>query len=57
MERLFVPLAAQGFHVLGKGGNIPRSPWNQQTRGLKTRSTKKAFGWMIVSDRRKNKVK
>ena len=41
----------------GKGGNIPRSPWNQQTRGLKTRSTKKAFGWMIVSDRRKNKVK
>ena len=34
----------------GKGGNIPRSPWNQQTRGLKTRSTKKAFGWMIVSD-------
>ena len=41
----------------GKGGNIPRSPWNQQTRGLKTRSTKKAFGWMIVSDRRKNKAK
>ena len=40
----------------GKGGNIPRSPWNQQTRGLKTRSTKKAFGWMIVSDRRKNKA-
>ena len=41
----------------GKGGNIPRSPWNQPSRGLKTRSTKKAFSWMIISDRRKNKVK
>ena len=41
----------------GKGGNIPRSPWNQPARGLKTRSTKKVWGWMIVSDRRKNKVK
>ena len=41
----------------GKGGNIPRSPWNQPARGLKTRSTKKAFSWMIISDRRKNKVK
>ncbi|MGB2580041.1 large subunit ribosomal protein L2 [Elusimicrobium simillimum] len=39
-----------------KGGNIPRSPWNQPSRGLKTRP-KKVWDWMIVSDRRKGKVK
>jgi len=39
-----------------KGGNIPRSPWNQPSRGLKTRSPKKAWGWMIITDRRKSKV-
>ncbi|WP_424245693.1 large subunit ribosomal protein L2 [Elusimicrobium posterum] len=38
-----------------KGGNIPRSPWNQPSRGLKTRP-KKVWDWMIVSDRRKNKA-
>ncbi|HUT85760.1 MAG TPA: 50S ribosomal protein L2 [Elusimicrobiales bacterium] len=37
-----------------KGGNIPRSPWGQQAKGLKTRS-KKLTDWMIVQDRRKNK--
>ncbi|WP_428897097.1 large subunit ribosomal protein L2 [Parelusimicrobium proximum] len=39
-----------------KGGNIPRSPWNQPSRGLKTRP-RKVWDWMIVSDRRKGKVK
>ncbi|MDR0291962.1 MAG: 50S ribosomal protein L2 [Elusimicrobium sp.] len=38
-----------------KGGNIPRSPWNQPSRGLKTRP-RKVWDWMIVSDRRKSKV-
>lgn len=38
-----------------KGGNIPRSPWNQPSRGFKTRSPK-VWDWMIVSDRRKNKA-
>ncbi|MBI4064061.1 MAG: 50S ribosomal protein L2 [Elusimicrobia bacterium] len=38
-----------------KGHNIPRSPWNQPSKGLKTRS-KKVWGWMILQDRRKTKV-
>lgn len=38
-----------------KGNNIPRSPWNQCSRGLKTRS-KKVWDWMIVQDRRKSKM-
>jgi len=37
-----------------KGGNIPRSPWNQPAMGLKTRK-KKVWDWMIVKDRRKGK--
>jgi len=36
-----------------KGGNIPRSPWNQMSRGLKTRAPK-TWSWMIVKDRRNN---
>jgi large subunit ribosomal protein L2 len=36
-----------------KGNNQPRSPWNQPSKGFKTRTQKKAWGWMIVSDRRK----
>ena len=39
-----------------KGGNHPRSPWNQLSKGYKTRNKKKLFGWMIVSDRRKAKM-
>ncbi|MEK7859035.1 MAG: 50S ribosomal protein L2 [Elusimicrobiota bacterium] len=38
-----------------KGGNHPRSPWNQLSKGFKTRSKKKVWGWMIVSDRRRAK--
>ncbi len=38
-----------------KGGNIPRSPWNQMSRGLKTRSPKN-WDWMIIKDRRKSKT-
>jgi len=37
-----------------KGGNIPRSPWNQKSNGLKTRPAK-VWDWMIVEDRRKSK--
>lgn len=37
-----------------KGGNIPRSPWNQPSRGLKTRNPKKVWNWMIIQDRRKS---
>ena len=37
-----------------KGGNVPRSPWNQPSKGLKTRP-RKVWDWMIVSDRRKAK--
>ena len=36
-----------------KGGNHPRSPWGQLAKGYKTRSRKKLWGWMIVSDRRR----
>lgn len=36
-----------------KGNNVPRSPWNQPSRGFKTRAKRKIWGWMIVQDRRK----
>ncbi len=39
-----------------KGGNHPRSPWNQPSKGYKTRNKRKIWGWMIVSDRRRAKV-
>ncbi|MFA5162654.1 MAG: 50S ribosomal protein L2 [Elusimicrobiales bacterium] len=35
-----------------KGNNVPRSPWNQPSKGYKTRSPK-VWDWMIVQDRRK----
>ena len=38
-----------------KGGNHPKSPWNQLAKGYKTRNRKKIWGWMIVSDRRRAK--
>ncbi|MBI5200559.1 MAG: 50S ribosomal protein L2 [Elusimicrobia bacterium] len=38
-----------------KGGNHPRSPWNQLSKGFKTRNKRKVWGWMIVQDRRKAK--
>jgi large subunit ribosomal protein L2 len=38
-----------------KGHNHPRSPWNQLSKGLKTRS-KKVWDWMILQDRRKGKL-
>ena len=38
-----------------KGGNHPKSPWNQLAKGFKTRNRKKIWGWMIVSDRRRAK--
>jgi large subunit ribosomal protein L2 len=38
-----------------KGGNHPKSPWNQLAKGYKTRTKKKVWGWMIVSDRRRAK--
>ena len=39
-----------------KGNNHPRSPWNQKSKGLKTRTKKKIWGWMIIQDRRATKV-
>ncbi|MBI4057222.1 MAG: 50S ribosomal protein L2 [Elusimicrobia bacterium] len=36
-----------------KGHNHPRSPWNQLSRGFKTRNKRKIWGWMILKDRRK----
>jgi len=36
-----------------KGGNHPRSPWNQLSKGYKTRNKNKVWGWVIVSDRRR----
>ena len=36
-----------------KGNNVPRSPWNQPSKGFKTRTKKKIWSWMIVQDRRK----
>ena len=38
-----------------KGGNHPRSPWNQLAKGYKTRNKRKIWGWVIVSDRRRAK--
>jgi len=35
-----------------KGGNHPRSPWNQPTKGYKTRS-KKVWDWLIIQRRQK----
>lgn len=43
-------------HGGGEGrsrGNIPQTPWAQVTRGLRTRSRKKASGRFIIKDRRK----
>ncbi|OGR68918.1 MAG: 50S ribosomal protein L2, partial [Elusimicrobia bacterium GWC2_61_19] len=37
-----------------KGNNVPRSPWNQPSKGYKTRTKSKIWGWMIVADRRKS---
>jgi len=37
-----------------KGNNVPRSPWNQPSKGYKTRTKSKIWGWMIVQDRRKS---
>ena len=37
-----------------KGNNVPRSPWNQPSKGFKTRTKSKIWGWMIVQDRRKS---
>lgn len=39
-----------------KGHNHPRSPWNQPSKGFKTRNKRKVWGWMIVQDRRKGKL-
>jgi large subunit ribosomal protein L2 len=39
-----------------KGGNHPKSPWNQLAKGYKTRNKHKLWNWMIVQDRRKGKV-
>jgi len=36
-----------------KGNNVPRSPWNQPSKGLKTRKKNKIWNWMIIQDRRK----
>jgi len=36
-----------------KGGNHPQSPWGQKSKGLKTRTLKKASNRYIVKDRRK----
>lgn len=36
-----------------KGNNVPRSPWNQPSKGFKTRTKSKIWSWMIVQDRRK----
>lgn len=36
-----------------KGHNHPTSPWNQLSKGFKTRNKKKIWGWMIMQDRRK----
>ncbi len=36
-----------------KGGNHPRSPWNQLSKGFRTRNKRKLWSWMIVADRRR----
>ena len=38
-----------------KGGNHPKSPWNQLAKGYKTRKKSKIWSWMIVADRRRAK--
>ena len=38
-----------------KGGNHPRSPWNQLAKGYKTRKKNKIWSWLIVQDRRRAK--
>lgn len=37
-----------------KGGNHPKSPWNQLAKGYKTRKRNKIWSWMILSDRRRS---
>ncbi|MCX5797364.1 MAG: 50S ribosomal protein L2 [Elusimicrobia bacterium] len=39
-----------------KGGNHPRSPWGQLSKGYKTRNKRKLWGWMIVADRRRSQT-
>ena len=39
-----------------KGNNVPRSPWNQPSKGFKTRTKSKIWSWMIVQDRRKSQT-
>ncbi|MBI4656359.1 MAG: 50S ribosomal protein L2 [Elusimicrobia bacterium] len=39
-----------------KGNNVPRSPWNQPSKGFKTRNPSKIWDWMIIQDRRKTKA-
>ena len=36
-----------------KGGNHPKSPWNQLAKGYKTRKKNKIWSWLIVQDRRR----
>ncbi|MBI5629615.1 MAG: 50S ribosomal protein L2 [Elusimicrobia bacterium] len=38
-----------------KGGNHPKSPWNQLAKGYKTRNKRKLWSWMIMADRRQSK--
>lgn len=38
-----------------KGANHPRSPWNQPSKGFKTRPNK-IWDWVIIQDRRKGKL-
>ncbi len=38
-----------------KGKNHPTSPWNQKSKGLKTRSPR-TWDWMILQDRRRQKT-
>ena len=39
-----------------KGGNHPRSPWGQLSKGYKTRNKRKVWGWVIVADRRRSQT-
>ena len=39
-----------------KGGNHPRSPWNQPSKGFKTRKKNKIWSWLIIEDRRRAKL-
>lgn len=40
-----------------KGNNVPRSPWNQPSKGFKTRKPGKIWNKMRIQDRRKSKVR